>query len=1056
MKKRLLLMLVAVFAITGVYALNQGDYVYTKNGRFKITGANLVTNGDFSSGLTGWTNENGKALNTDTFSVEPTAGPTGGPCLKVLLNGGAGSGGSIMTSVLRESPYYYIVTYKAKSASGLVATSASTGGSNFQGVYANDDGSINKDTINHYSLISRLQKYSSDWTTLAFDYSSTTDGYIIINMNNLNVGDCFADFGIYKAELISDDRPLVAQIARADSLLKVPYFTDNASKTTLQDYVQQISQYLTEEDASTMTSAVTSFKEKITEFLDANALNVNKYCSDMDFESISVSNSEASGVKGWNITGGRWFCYTGGYFGSKYAARYYGKTYTFAQGSLSQTVKLPAGKYMFSLDAYANSFIAKTTTVDEYFDFKGVKLFINDDSLDCYPIYPDKPTTYTMFADVPADTTVTFGIYCPALGNNMGFDNAELRLIGGVDADVSAYVTKQQLNDAKYALKVMVDSAQTVHDINTYYFFGKTVLQDSIDNARAYYDTVSIAELALSKMAYVRTAIRNYYTLNKEYTTIVEDIEEGKALIAKGIYTKGVADFQSVIDAASAYIKSLSADGRDSLALVQKDSIYLAARADFYVANASYATPGLVNLVNGDFSNGLTGWKQDGSTDNSMWKISTSTSFTSGTGATFWRGTSAHPSKYIYQDVVVKNGGLYELSALIKALNEKKTTTLADVYFYLGHDSVKIHSLVLTPFSVRAKANAGDTLRIGIDATNNAVYNTITFGNVSLKYFGDYDTYLADSIAAALIPARDSLQREIDNANTLKTTSLNPNNVDTSVYTTAIATAQNTATNSKSLNEINGAIPVLINAENAFKLSGVYPPANTYFDITYAIKNPDFADSLKNWTFDTDTATVSPTGISYYFSNTSKMNSKMTQSIDNLPHGLYELICNGTYRLRWTQAFNYDDYKTNHPMFLCANNDSINIKGLLDGADSTYTADVLKLTIYNYRHMNISDLVSSDLFTNSMKFCLTDTNTATIGFSIVNMLTSSQYSVKEFKLRYWGAIPTGIEDVNAGNVTVKSGDVYSITGAKVRSNATSLKGLSKGLYIFNGKKYVVK
>ena len=35
-------------------------------------------------------------------------------------------------------------------------------------------------------------------------------------------------------------------------------------------------------------------------------------------------------------------------------------------------------------------------------------------------------------------------------------------------------------------------------------------------------------------------------------------------------------------------------------------------------------------------------------------------------------------------------------------------------------------------------------------------------------------------------------------------------------------------------------------------------------------------------------------------------------------------------------------------------------------------------------------------------------------------------------------------------------DVYNLQGHKVRSNTTDLKGLSKGIYIINGKKVVVK
>ena len=38
----------------------------------------------------------------------------------------------------------------------------------------------------------------------------------------------------------------------------------------------------------------------------------------------------------------------------------------------------------------------------------------------------------------------------------------------------------------------------------------------------------------------------------------------------------------------------------------------------------------------------------------------------------------------------------------------------------------------------------------------------------------------------------------------------------------------------------------------------------------------------------------------------------------------------------------------------------------------------------------------------------------------------------------------------------KAFDVYTTTGVKVRSNATSLKGLPRGIYMINGKKVLVK
>ena len=73
---------------TPSFAYQQGDAVYTFNGKFKIIGENMLTNGDFSDGVNGWTGLTGNAVPTDTFSVVPAGGPDGMNCLQVSMSGG--------------------------------------------------------------------------------------------------------------------------------------------------------------------------------------------------------------------------------------------------------------------------------------------------------------------------------------------------------------------------------------------------------------------------------------------------------------------------------------------------------------------------------------------------------------------------------------------------------------------------------------------------------------------------------------------------------------------------------------------------------------------------------------------------------------------------------------------------------------------------------------------------------------------------------------------------------------------------------------------------------
>lgn len=75
--------------------------------------------------------------------------------------------------------------------------------------------------------------------------------------------------------------------------------------------------------------------------------------------------------------------------------------------------------------------------------------------------------------------------------------------------------------------------------------------------------------------------------------------------------------------------------------------------------------------------------------------------------------------------------------------------------------------------------------------------------------------------------------------------------------------------------------------------------------------------------------------------------------------------------------------------------------------------------------------------------------------------TVQLYLVNSEKTKYYvynvtlSAIATGITDVNASKTDI-TGNIYTLDGKLVRQNATSTKGLAKGMYINNGKKFVVK
>ncbi|MDD6843616.1 MAG: hypothetical protein PUD67_07845 [Prevotellaceae bacterium] len=100
-------------------------------------------------------------------------------------------------------------------------------------------------------------------------------------------------------------------------------------------------------------------------------------------------------------------------------------------------------------------------------------------------------------------------------------------------------------------------------------------------------------------------------------------------------------------------------------------------------------------------------------------------------------------------------------------------------------------------------------------------------------------------------------------------------------------------------------------------------------------------------------------------------------------------------------------------------------------------------------------LFQAGYYRNEVAVTLAATGSVNFGLNVDNIPLVSQVFFYAPELRFYGdQEATGINDINAGNgVSFNNGAVYSINGVRV---GNSLEGLAKGLYIINGKKYVVK
>lgn len=798
---------------TPSFAYQQGDAVYTFNGKFKIIGENMLTNGDFSDGVNGWTGLTGNAVPTDTFSVVPAGGPDGMNCLQVSMSGGT-LGTNLHNSAnfrqsVRLTPGNYVFTYKVKALTGGCTSNTRSSGrnDNYQDVFLNNSGkspylSTNEADNITSSVAAYVETEAGNWMTVSYNYRVEADEYVNFEFFNLIQYDCFADFGVYPVEQVGDDRLLQDAVNTLEA-----FVADETNFPGAADYLagpiedlkaSMENPDLTVDDVNGMVSMILgSDGSALQEYLNTISADVSKYFNYFTFDDCAEKSANKGAADGWTESGGRWgVSAPWSDFTTRHIFADINGGYGLGAGSQYQSAFLPKGKYLYMVQASAYQYYTaakETYIVDWYNQRSGLKYFINADSIDMTDVPTWKSNTYFHVFDVANDGEQTLGFYRAANeaasgndrnrvsgGGRVRFDNMHIRILGVTDEDVERFFLENNLADAQNSLKTMIDSAKTVI-ADSRYIWGKDVLQDSINVSQGIYDQYTNAvqediDKLNDQMPLMRDAIRDYYAINKEYTQLGDDIAAANKLTGDETRPNGKDELRAAITTADKYYKSLNSQSeRDSLQLVKTDSLLNDAVGDFYLANASYQTPGYITLVNDDFTDGTNGWSVDNGTGTAAWKASDVDMPTyKGRAVVFNRGVTASDNKYIVKDVYIKKTGIYEFSATCAVhssswseIGENQTYT----YLIAGADSVN----VITKGDGSKKQQIGEWdrfvvqtnienvetseglvaphyLRVGLvkipkeDGTNQSV-NIICFGSPQLIYYGtkeDYEQGISD------------------------------------------------------------------------------------------------------------------------------------------------------------------------------------------------------------------------------------------------------------------------------------------------------------------------
>ena len=212
-KNLLSLALLSSMAI-GANAYGVDDMIYTRAAKYKVTAANLVTNGELKGALDGWTATDATAAGlSDVFTVLEDGGVSVNAGMNAFTNG--------MYQVIDISEGgTYVVTMKVKGEEpGFTDLDQVAAGNNYIFAYFNTDGTLS--TVDGTNLlfgeggVATENCYSftnEDYTEMAFPIDAPSNGKIVIDLRALTAGIEIQNIECHKVAEVLDERIAQARL----------------------------------------------------------------------------------------------------------------------------------------------------------------------------------------------------------------------------------------------------------------------------------------------------------------------------------------------------------------------------------------------------------------------------------------------------------------------------------------------------------------------------------------------------------------------------------------------------------------------------------------------------------------------------------------------------------------------------------------------------------------------------------------------------------------------------------------------------------------------------
>ena len=225
MIKKLLSASLFAFVALAANAYEIGEFAYTKVAKYKITGENLVVNGKFNDGATGfgsgWTATDALTNPLEAVFTMVTGGPNGSNTQKVNPGMNDLACGMYQKIAIAQGGTY-VVSFKVMGASaGFTDLDMTGGNTNLMLAYYNTDEKDSLATVNGTNLYYGTNgvnggyqfSYGTSFSETVFAVDAPAEGYIIIDFRGLVEGLEIADVECHLAENVYDDRVARDRIA---------------------------------------------------------------------------------------------------------------------------------------------------------------------------------------------------------------------------------------------------------------------------------------------------------------------------------------------------------------------------------------------------------------------------------------------------------------------------------------------------------------------------------------------------------------------------------------------------------------------------------------------------------------------------------------------------------------------------------------------------------------------------------------------------------------------------------------------------------------------------